>query len=77
MRTGRFDPESAPASSVVIVSSCRVPTGVWPRSVPGSAASIEAYLEAGFDEVYIHQIGTDQEPFLRFYRDGVIPKLAL
>ncbi|MCU1371394.1 MAG: luciferase-like protein [Ilumatobacteraceae bacterium] len=37
--------------------------------------SIRAYLEAGFDEVYIHQIGPEQEGFLRFYRDEVVPKL--
>ena len=30
-------------------------------------AAINKYLEAGFDEVYINQIGPDQEGFFRFY----------
>ena len=41
------------------------------------AASMRAYFEAGFDEVHVQQIGSDQEPFLRFYRDEVIPRLDL
>jgi len=40
------------------------------------AASLRAYLEAGYDRVYVQQIGADQEPFLRFYRDEVIPRLG-
>jgi hypothetical protein len=39
--------------------------------------SMRAYLDAGFDEVYVHQIGPDQERFLAFYRDEVLPKLGL
>ena len=30
-------------------------------------AAITKYLDAGFDEVYINQIGSDQEGFFRFY----------
>jgi G6PDH family F420-dependent oxidoreductase len=40
-------------------------------------ASMQAYLEAGFDEVFVQQIGIQQEEFLRFYRDEVIPKVGL
>jgi len=32
-------------------------------------AAIRPYLEAGFDEIYISQVGDDQEGFLRFYVD--------
>lgn len=39
------------------------------------ADSLRQFGEAGFDEIYVHQIGSDQEPFLRFYRDEVIPRL--
>ena len=52
----------------------KTPTGPDPEV---HIESIRTYLEAGFDEVYVHQIGPDQEPFLRFYRDEVIPKLGL
>lgn len=39
------------------------------------AASVRAYLEGGFDEFYVQQIGAEQTGFLRFYRDEVIPRL--
>ena len=38
-------------------------------------ASIRAYVDAGYDHVYVHQIGPDQEGFFRFYEREVLPKL--
>jgi G6PDH family F420-dependent oxidoreductase len=38
-------------------------------------AQIEKYVNAGFDHVYVHQVGPDQDGFFRFYRDEVLPKL--
>ena len=38
-------------------------------------AEIRSYAEAGFDHVYVHQIGPDQDGFFRFYADEVLPKL--
>jgi coenzyme F420-dependent glucose-6-phosphate dehydrogenase len=35
---------------------------------------IRTYLEAGFDWVYVHQVGPDQEGFLDFYAREVIPE---
>jgi coenzyme F420-dependent glucose-6-phosphate dehydrogenase len=59
---------------------------VRPEDVAGKAALgpdperhvelIRKYAEAGFDHVYIHQVGPDQAGFLRFYRDEVIPELT-
>jgi G6PDH family F420-dependent oxidoreductase len=37
--------------------------------------AIRAYADAGYDEVYINQIGPDQEQFFDFYRDEVLPRL--
>jgi G6PDH family F420-dependent oxidoreductase len=37
--------------------------------------SIREYADAGFDHVYVHQIGPDQEGFFRFYENEVLPKL--
>ncbi len=37
--------------------------------------AIKKYIDAGFDHVYIHQIGPDQEGFFRFYESEVLPKL--
>jgi coenzyme F420-dependent glucose-6-phosphate dehydrogenase len=38
-------------------------------------AGIKEFIEAGFDHIYIHQIGPDQEGFFRFYEREVLPKL--
>jgi coenzyme F420-dependent glucose-6-phosphate dehydrogenase len=38
--------------------------------------SIRKYTDAGFDHVYIHQIGPDQEGFFDFYEREVLPKLG-
>jgi G6PDH family F420-dependent oxidoreductase len=39
-------------------------------------AAIRKYIDAGYDHVYIHQIGPDQEGFLRFYAREVLPDVA-
>ncbi|KUL38859.1 luciferase [Streptomyces sp. NRRL F-4489] len=38
--------------------------------------AINAYTEAGFDTVYINQIGPDQRGFFDFYRTKVLPQLT-
>jgi coenzyme F420-dependent glucose-6-phosphate dehydrogenase len=35
-------------------------------------AAIEEYVDAGYDHVYVHQIGPDQEGFLEFYEREVL-----
>ncbi|MFF3951297.1 TIGR03557 family F420-dependent LLM class oxidoreductase [Streptomyces sp. NPDC001902] len=37
--------------------------------------AISAYSQAGFDEVYVNQIGPDQKQFFDFYRAEVLPRL--
>jgi len=37
---------------------------------------IQEMVEAGFNQVYIHQIGPNQEGFFRFYEKEVLPKLT-
>lgn len=39
-------------------------------------AVIREHDEAGFDHVCVHQIGPDQEGFLRFYGREILPRLA-
>jgi coenzyme F420-dependent glucose-6-phosphate dehydrogenase len=36
---------------------------------------IREYEQAGFTHVFVHQIGPEQHPFLRFYSDKVLPAL--
>jgi len=40
------------------------------------AQAIVEFAEAGFDHVYVHQVGPDQEGFVRFYCDQVMPRVA-
>jgi len=37
--------------------------------------SIKQYVDAGFDNVYLHQVGPDQEGFFKFWRDELEPAL--
>ncbi|GGO22694.1 TIGR03557 family F420-dependent LLM class oxidoreductase [Microbispora bryophytorum] len=37
--------------------------------------AIRAYVDAGFDEVYISQIGEEQEGFFEFYSTQILPRL--
>ena len=37
---------------------------------------ISTFLEAGFDHVYVHQVGSDQDGFFDFYKRAVLPELA-
>jgi len=36
---------------------------------------IKTFAKAGYDHVYVHQIGPDQEGFFQFYERHVMPKL--
>ena len=38
-------------------------------------AEINSFSEAGFDHIYVHQVGSDQEGFFRFYERELAPKL--
>ncbi|MEV6483476.1 LLM class F420-dependent oxidoreductase [Streptomyces sp. NPDC051576] len=38
--------------------------------------AVEQYVEAGFDTVYVNQIGPDQQGFFDFYRSKVLPRLG-
>jgi G6PDH family F420-dependent oxidoreductase len=49
-----------------------IPCGPDPERWLGD---IRAYEQAGFTHVYFHQIGRDQEGFLRFWREELQPKL--
>lgn len=38
-------------------------------------AAIREFIDAGYDHVYVHQIGPDQEGFFDFYERSVLPEL--
>jgi len=35
--------------------------------------AIQRYVDAGFDHVYIHQVGPMQQPFFNFYENEILP----
>ena len=37
--------------------------------------AIDAFVEAGYDHVYVHQVG-DQEAFFRFAEEELLPRYA-
>ncbi|MEU8801898.1 TIGR03557 family F420-dependent LLM class oxidoreductase [Spirillospora sp. NPDC048819] len=50
----------------------RVPCGPDPRV---HAAALRAYADAGFDDVFVTQIGPEQDGFFDFYAGEVLPRL--
>lgn len=40
------------------------------------ARALKEFADAGFDRVYVNQIGPDQKGFFDFYRTKVLPQLA-
>ena len=39
-------------------------------------SKITEFAEAGFDHVYVHQVGPDQEAFFSFYEQEILPKIV-
>jgi coenzyme F420-dependent glucose-6-phosphate dehydrogenase len=42
----------------------------------GYFEQIDAYADAGFDHVYLHQVGPDQQSFFRFAQAELLPRYA-
>ncbi|WP_329461552.1 LLM class F420-dependent oxidoreductase [Streptomyces sp. NBC_01431] len=53
--------------------SANVTCGADPEA---HVAAVKEYVDAGFDTVYINQIGKDQQGFFDFYRTKVLPQLG-
>jgi G6PDH family F420-dependent oxidoreductase len=64
-----FEQASSLATEDMVAEA--VPCGPDPER---HAAAIQEYLDAGYDEVYVQQIGSDQEGFLRFYEREILPR---
>ena len=39
------------------------------------ARALQELIDAGYDQVYVHQVGAEQERFLEFYAQEVLPRL--
>ncbi|WJV50552.1 LLM class F420-dependent oxidoreductase [Streptomyces flavofungini] len=63
--------------AVTLVTEEAVADGmVCGDDVDEHVGAVKAYTDAGFDEVYVGQIGPDQQGFFDFYRSEVLPRLA-
>jgi coenzyme F420-dependent glucose-6-phosphate dehydrogenase len=51
-------------------------TVVCGPDLDGYVAQIETYADAGFDHVYLHQVGPDQDGFFRFAQEQILPRFA-
>jgi hypothetical protein len=40
-------------------------------------AALQNYVDMGFDEIYIHNVGRDQAGFISTFADKVLPNLKL
>jgi coenzyme F420-dependent glucose-6-phosphate dehydrogenase len=38
--------------------------------------AIREFVDAGYDHVYVHQVGPDQEGFFRFYQERILPEIG-
>ena len=56
------------------IATADVPCG---SDVDEHLKAIRAYDDAGFDELYINQIGPDQDEFFGAYREYVLPRYSL
>jgi G6PDH family F420-dependent oxidoreductase len=65
-----YEAACAPVTEEMVAAA--VPCGPDPEK---HVAKIKAFLDAGYDEVYVNQIGDDQEGFLAFMKDEVLPRL--
>ena len=66
-----FDQASQLATEQMVAE--KVPCGA---DTEVHVAAIREYVDAGFDEVYVSQMGPDQEGMIRFYEREVLPQLA-
>ncbi|MGW4379781.1 hypothetical protein [Kitasatospora sp. NPDC004531] len=58
-----------------LLRACRESGGNGPDP-RAHLALLRPYLEVGFDEVYVGQIGGHTEEFFDCYREDVLPELA-
>jgi hypothetical protein len=45
-------------------------------SVDAHREAIAKFVDAGFDHVYVHQVGADQSGFIDFYAHEILPAFA-
>ena len=59
------------ARAAGLVVCCALTLGI------SSIDSINKYVDAGYDEIYVTQVGPDQAGFLRFYEREILPHFGV
>jgi len=67
-----FEQATEPLTTEQVTAS----TPCGPDIVPDLLATVHKYEDAGYDHVYFHQVGPDQDGFLRFWEQELRPALA-
>jgi G6PDH family F420-dependent oxidoreductase len=68
-------PEHFQQASTMVTEEMTAAAGTFGDDPREHLASARAFAQAGFDEVYINQIGPHQREFFDFYRTEVLPQL--
>jgi hypothetical protein len=66
-----FEQATAPLTAEQVTRS--VPCG--PDVTGQILDAVREYVDAGFDHLYFHQVGHDQDGFFRFWQDELQPEL--
>ncbi|MFF1401473.1 TIGR03557 family F420-dependent LLM class oxidoreductase [Streptomyces sp. NPDC058287] len=69
------DPAHFEQASTLVTEEAVADGMVCGADVDEHVRALAAYVDAGFDEVYVGQIGPDQHGFFDFYRSDVLPRL--
>ncbi|WP_433887610.1 TIGR03557 family F420-dependent LLM class oxidoreductase [Streptomyces sp. CA-111067] len=68
-------PEHFEQASTLVTEEMVARAAVCGDDVSEHVEAVTTYAEAGFDEVYVNQIGPDQDQFFDFYRTEILPRL--
>ncbi len=68
-------PEHFMQASELVTEEMTGESVVCGPDVDAHVKALQEYVDAGFDEVYVSQMGQEQEPFFDFYKSDVLPRL--
>jgi len=63
------------ASQVVTEDDATKSVPCGPDIVESTLESVSQYVDAGYDHLYFHQVGDDQEGFFRYWESDLRPAL--
>jgi G6PDH family F420-dependent oxidoreductase len=69
-------PEHFEQACELVTEDAAAETAICGPDADAHREAIQKYIEAGYDEVYISQIGTEQRGFFDFYAENILPRFA-